>query len=67
MGDGASLEGNTHQNLSSPGLNTGAKVGLGIGIPLGVIGFAVVEALIWLRRRQQSGPNKYGPETFVPT
>ena len=38
-------------SLSSGGLSTGAKVGIGVGVPLGIIAFAGLAAIIFLRRR----------------
>lgn len=65
-GDSTSLGGNTQQDSSSSNLSTGAKIGLGVGIPLGVIGLAAIGALFWLRRKRQTGADKELPESYVP-
>jgi len=61
-GGDASLGGNTQQDSNSSGLSTGAKVGLGLGIPLGVVGLAAIGALFWLRRRRRTSAKKESPE-----
>ena len=54
----ASLGGEPQQEASDSSLSTGAKVGLGVGIPLGIMSLAAIGALLWLRRRRQSGGSK---------
>jgi hypothetical protein len=50
--------GNNTQDQSSPSspesLSTGAKIGLGVGIPLAVIGLGAIAAFFWLQRRRKA-------------
>jgi hypothetical protein len=46
------------QQESSPGSNTGAKIGLGVGIPLAIIAFIAIGTFFWLRRRRRSAAPK---------
>ncbi|KAJ8117419.1 hypothetical protein OPT61_g1371 [Boeremia exigua] len=57
----------TQQNSDSAGLATGAKIGLGVGIPVGVIGIAAIGALFWLRRKRSAGAKMNTPELFTPS
>lgn len=57
---------NSQQSSDSAGLTTGAKVGLGVGIPVGVIGLAAIGAFFWLRRRRNVGPSSNPPELYTP-
>ncbi|KAF3031504.1 hypothetical protein E8E12_001251 [Didymella heteroderae] len=66
-GDDAWLGGNAQQQSTTSGLSTGAKIGIGVGIPLGVIGLAAIAALFWLRRRRQARASKNSSELYVPT
>ncbi|KAJ4986950.1 hypothetical protein SVAN01_07491 [Stagonosporopsis vannaccii] len=60
-------DGNPEQssNSDSTGLSTGAKVGLGVGIPLGVIGLAAIAAFFWLRRRRTAKPSSSTPSEVI--
>lgn len=49
--DSAFSGGSTQQVASSQALSTGAKVGPGIGLPLGVLEIDAIGAFFWLRRR----------------
>ncbi|KAH6641945.1 hypothetical protein C7974DRAFT_468415 [Boeremia exigua] len=40
------------QSSDSGGLSTGAKIGLGVGIPVAVLGLAVLCIFFWLRRKR---------------
>ncbi|OAL55167.1 hypothetical protein IQ07DRAFT_594910 [Pyrenochaeta sp. DS3sAY3a] len=48
------ISGDAQQSASSAGLSTGAKVGLGVGIPVALIGLAAITIIFWLRRRQNA-------------
>ena len=53
----------------SPSLSTGAKVGLGVGIPIAVIGLAALLAVFLLRRRKKTPKSEAemegnGPPTY---
>lgn len=54
------------QGTGESGLSTGAKVGLGVGIPVGVLGLAVLGAFFWMRRRKRSSKTKGVAEMYVP-
>lgn len=54
-------------NSESAGLSTGAKVGLGVGIPLGVIGLAAIGAFFWVRRRRTAKASSSTPPPVIPS
>lgn len=66
-GDSESSGGGTQQDASSQSLSTGAKVGLGVGIPLGILGLAAIGASFWLRRRRETSANKDSSALYIPT
>lgn len=53
--------GNLQQSSDPEGLSTGAKIGLGVGIPLGVIGLAAIVAFFWMRRRRAAKASSDAP------
>lgn len=57
---------NTSQDKSSGGLSKGAKIGLGVGIPLGVIALAAIGAILWRQRRRRPAHATDASELFVP-
>lgn len=50
---------------ASGGMSTGAKVGLGVGIPVGVIGLAAIGAFFWLRRRRGATIPEHPPQVVA--
>lgn len=54
------------QSLPPGGLSTSAKIGLGVGVPLGVIALAAVGLLFWRQRRRRSASTNGVSELFVP-
>ena len=44
---------NGQNSTSSSGLDTGAKIGIGIGLPLGTISLAMIGFFLWQRHRRQ--------------